>query len=148
MLFVFMGPSCSGKSTAGEIVGKRTGAKIYSGKDYLRLSKAEGDAWRIFHEKMEEASKPDGEESLIFVRTEKELFDRISVKENIFTVRFTATPEDIKRRFAERMRGNLPKPLEMMLEKQMHLWEGIEAKLLVNSSSESPEDAAERILRA
>ena len=66
-----MGPSCSGKSTAGEIVGKRTGAKIYSGKDYLRLSKAEGDAWRIFHEKMEEASKPDGEESLIFVCTEK-----------------------------------------------------------------------------
>jgi len=75
-------------------------------------------------------------------------FDRISVKENIFTVRFTATPEDIKRRFAERMHGNLPKSLEMMLEKQMHLWEGIEAKLLVNSSSESPEDAAERILRA
>ena len=80
--------------------------------------------------------------------TEKELFDRISVKENIFTVRFTATPEEIKRRFAERMRGSFPKPLGMMLEKQMHLWEGIEAKLLVNTSSESPEDAAERILRA
>ncbi|SFN71436.1 hypothetical protein [Proteiniclasticum ruminis] len=148
MLFVFMGPSCSGKSTAAEIVGKRTGAKIYSGKDYLRLAKAEGDAWRIFHEKLEEASKPDGEESLIFVCTEKELFDRIRVTENIFTVRFTATPEDIKRRFAERMRGTLPKPLEVMLEKQMHLWEGIEAKLLVDSSSESPEDAAERILTA
>ena len=148
MLFVFMGPSCSGKSTAGEIVGKRTGAKIYSGKDYLRLAKAEGEAWRVFQEKMVEAAGHGKEESLIFVCTEKELFDRISVKENIFTVRFTATPEDIKRRFAERMRGNLPKPLEMMLEKQMHLWEGIEAKLLVNSSSESSEDAAESILRA
>ena len=145
---MFMGPSCSGKSTAGEIVGKRTGAKIYSGKDYLRLAKAEGEAWRVFQEKMVEAAGHGKEESLIFVCTEKELFDRISVKENIFTVRFTATPEDIKRRFAERMHGNLPKPLEMMLEKQMHLWEGIEAKLLVNSSSESPEDAAESILRA
>jgi len=143
-----MGPSCSGKSTAGEIVGKRTGAKIYSGKDYLRLAKAEGEAWRVFQEKMVEAAGHGKEESLIFVCTEKELFDRISVKENIFTVRFTATPEDIKRRFAERMHGNLPKPLEMMLEKQMHLWEGIEAKLLVNSSSESSEDAAESILRA
>lgn len=148
MLFVFMGPSCSGKSTTGEIVGKRTGAKIYSGKDYLRLAKAEGEAWRVFQEKMVEAAGHGKEESLIFVCTEKELFDRISVKENIFTVRFTATPEDIKRRFAERMHGNLPKPLEMMLEKQMHLWEGIEAKLLVNSSNESPEDAAESILRA
>lgn len=141
-----MGPSCSGKSTAGEIVGKRTGAKIYSGKDYLRLAKAEGEAWRVFQEKMVEAAGHGKEESLIFVCTEKELFDRISVKENIFTVRFTATPEDIKRRFAELMHGNLPKPLEMMLEKQMHLWEGIEAKLLVNSSSESSEDAAKRVL--
>ena len=35
MLFVFVGPSCSGKSTTAEIAGKRTGAQIYSGKDYL-----------------------------------------------------------------------------------------------------------------
>ena len=76
-----MGPSCSGKSTAGEIVGKRTGAKIYSGKDYLRLAKAEGEAWRVFQEKMVEAAGHGKEESLIFVCTEKELFDRISVKE-------------------------------------------------------------------
>ncbi len=81
MLYVFMGPSCTGKSTAAEIVRKRIGAKIYSGKDYLRLAKAEGDAWRIFYEKMEESSKKESGESLIFVCTEKELFDRISVKE-------------------------------------------------------------------
>ena len=146
MLYVFMGPSCTGKSTAAEIVRKRIGAEIYSGKDYLRLAKAEGDAWRIFHEKMEESSKKESGESLIFVCTEKELFDRISVKENIFTVRFTAIPEEIKRRFGERMRGSLPKPLEMMLEKQMNLWEEIESSLLVDSSSESPEEAAKRVL--
>lgn len=95
---------------------------------------------------MEESSKKESGESLIFVCTEKELFDRISVKENIFTVRFTATPEEIKRRFGERMRGSLPKPLEMMLEKQMDLWEEIESSLLVDSSSESPEEAAKRVL--
>ena len=146
MLYVFMGPSCSGKSTAAEIVGKRTGAQIYSGKDYLRLAKAEGEAWRIFQEKMVEAAGHGKEESLIFVCTEKELFDRLSLQEGFFTVRFTAAPEDIKRRFGERMRGNLPKPLEMMLEKQMNLWEEIESRLLVDSSSESPEEAAKRVL--
>ena len=95
---------------------------------------------------MEESSKKESGESLIFVCTENELFDRISVKENIFTVRFTATPEKIERRFGERMRGSLPKPLEMMLEKQMNLWEEIESSLLVDSSSESPEEAAKRVL--
>lgn len=44
MLYVFMGPSCTGKSTAAEIMRKRIGAKIYSGKDYMRLAKVEGDA--------------------------------------------------------------------------------------------------------
>ena len=36
--------------------------------------------------------------------------------------------------------------LEMMLEKQMNLWEEIESSLLVDSSSESPEEAAKRVL--
>ena len=57
-----------------------------------------------------------------------------------------ATPEEIKRRFGERMRGSLLKPLEMMLEKQMNLWKEIESSLLVDSSSESPEEAAKRVL--
>lgn len=63
MLYVFVGPSCSGKSTTAEIAGKRTGAQIYSGKDYLRLAKAEGEAWRIFQEKMVEAAG-EADESL------------------------------------------------------------------------------------
>lgn len=96
---MFVGPSCSGKSTTAEIAGKRTGAQIYSGKDYLRLAKAEGEAWRISQEKMVEAAGHGKEESLIFLCTDKELFDRLSLQEGFFTVRFTAAPEDIKRRF-------------------------------------------------
>ena len=74
MLCMFMGPSRTGKSTAAEIVGKRTGAQIYSGKDYQRLSKAEGEAFRIFQEKMVEAAGRGKEESLIFVLNRKGAF--------------------------------------------------------------------------
>ena len=45
------------------------GGKIYTGKDYVRLSKDENAAKRLFIEKM--AAAVDGE-NLIYVTTEKE----------------------------------------------------------------------------
>lgn len=146
MVFIFMGPSCTGKSTAAEIVGRKMDALIISGKDYLRFAKSQAEAWKIFEGKMKQASKADTEETMIFVCTEKELYQRFTLQSGMHTVRFTAETEEIKKRFAERMRGNLPKPLEMMLEKQIVSWEDAECTMLVDSSKESPEEAAKRIL--
>ena len=146
MVLIFVGPSCAGKSSAAEKVKEKMGAEIYSGKDYLRLAKNEGEAWKLFCGKIENASGKEKEESLIFVCTERDLYERLKGQPGLFTIGFSADPGVIKRRFAERMRGNLPKPLEMMLEKQIAAWESVEADLLLDSTRESSEELAGKIL--
>lgn len=42
MLITIFGESCTGKSTLADALKERTGAQVYSGKDYLRLAKSEG----------------------------------------------------------------------------------------------------------
>ena len=44
MLIGLIGESCTGKTTLANKIKDSLGAEIYSGKDYLRLSKNENDA--------------------------------------------------------------------------------------------------------
>jgi hypothetical protein len=43
------------------------------------------------------------------------------------------------------MKGNLPKPVENMIERQLIDWENINAKLSVDTSTEEPYEVAKRI---
>jgi len=56
MLYIFMGQSCTGKSTAAERLKELTGAEIFSGKDYLRMAKNEDEAFRLFFDKLSKAA--------------------------------------------------------------------------------------------
>ena len=87
-----MGESCTGKSTLAEAVEKGIGGEIYSGKDYLRLAKSQGEAEQLFRRKMEQAV--NGSNLL------------------------TAQLDTIKERFTARMHGMLPLPVAAMLEKK------------------------------
>lgn len=63
MLYVFIGPSCTGKSYMAEQIEKVHKFEIVTGKDYQRLAKNENIAWKLLMKKMKEA-----EEALVFER--------------------------------------------------------------------------------
>lgn len=113
MVIGIIGENCSGKSTLAEAIKNAIGAEIISGKDYLRMAKSESEATQLFQAKLNDAIAG---ENIIYIISEKEhvhfLPDgavRILVKADINT---------IKERFKARMHGNLPAPVEQMLERK------------------------------
>ncbi|WP_291561207.1 MULTISPECIES: hypothetical protein [unclassified Clostridium] len=44
MLFIFMGASCTGKSSAADELKELMDVQVYTGKDYLRMAKNENEA--------------------------------------------------------------------------------------------------------
>ena len=146
MLYVFMGPSCSGKSSTAKELKKLTDVQIYTGKDYLRMAKNESRAWEIFEEKLKEASsnKDLNSQSIVYIISEKKDISKLKLIDAI-TINFTAGAEIIKSRFAQRMNGVLPKPVEDMIEKQLTEWKDINAKLHVDTSNNNAKDIAQKV---
>lgn len=113
MLIGVIGENCSGKSTLAEHIKEALGAEIVSGRDYLRMAKTESEAAVLFREKLRRAV--DGEH-LIYVISEREQLSFLP--EGAVRVLVSAGLDTIKARFRARMRGNLPAPVEAMLEKK------------------------------
>lgn len=145
MLYIFMGQSCTGKSTVANKVKEIIGAEVFAGKDYLRMAKDENEAWGLFYEKLSKAAsnnvEPKG--TIIYLITEKAQLDRITDIEGLCKVKFTAPLGTIKSRFAQRMHGNLPQPVEKMLTKQYEEWESIKGDISVDTTVDND---IERIL--
>ena len=55
MVIGIFGESCVGKSALAELLKEKIGAQVYSGKDYLRLSKSESIAKKLFAKKLQDA---------------------------------------------------------------------------------------------
>ena len=111
MVYCLFGESCTGKSTFAEKIRAKTGAVIYSGKDYLRLAKNEEDAKKAFRALL---SAPDA--SVIYVVAEAEQLDLLP--DSAVRILMTADLDLIKERFAQRKGGKLPPSLEKMLERK------------------------------
>jgi len=131
MVVGIFGESCTGKSTIAEELSGRTNAKIYSGKDYLKLAKNENEAKAKFRE-MLNSSEAAGE-NVIYVIAEKEQLSLLP--EKAVRVLTTADIDVIKKRFAKRMNGVLPAPVAAMLEKKHGLFDNEKYDLLVCTSS-------------
>lgn len=113
MVIGIFGESCTGKSTLAEQLKARLDAEVYSGKDYIRLSRSEMMAKKLFQQKLEQALTGG---HLIYVISEKEQLALLP--DGAYRVLVTADLEIIRERFAQRMRGNLPAPVAAMLEKK------------------------------
>lgn len=113
MVIGIFGESCTGKSTLAEKLKEKIGAEVYTGKDYIRLAKNEQIAKKLFSKKLEDSVNG---ENIIYVISEKEHLTLLP--EGAFRVLVTADIETIKERFKSRMRGVLPPPVEMMLQKK------------------------------
>ena len=113
MLIGIFGESCTGKSTLASAITAEIPCEIMTGKDYLRLAKNESIAQKLFQKKLSDAVSG---ENLIWVVAEPEHLALLP--EGAVRILVTAELEQIKSRFAQRMRGNLPAPVAAMLEKK------------------------------
>lgn len=111
MLIAIIGENCVGKSTLASKVNEKLCGKIYSGKDYLRLEKNPSVAVETFKSILKASVTGD---NIIYLITEQEHISLLP--EGAFRIVLTAELDTIKARFRERMRGNLPMPVEKMLK--------------------------------
>ena len=147
MLLIFMGASCTGKSTVAEVLKEDIDMEVYTGKDYLRFAKNENEAWNIFNKKLLEASNIKGfsSKSIIYIISDKNILTKLKSFDNAIFVKFTADLNIIKDRFAKRTKGNLSRPIEKMLEKQVKDWENTSYNLCIDTTNEEPIELAKKI---
>ena len=142
MLITIFGESCTGKSTLAGALKERTGAQVWSGKDYLRLAKSEGAAKALFQKQLQKAA--EGEGDLIYVIAEPELL--ALVPGGGVRVLATAELDEIKSRFAARMRGTLPPPVAAMLERKHGCFDREPHDVRIAGGGDSVEDICDQIL--
>lgn len=128
MVLAIIGESCTGKSTLVEELKKHINFTEYTGKDYTRLASSEAMAKLKFKKLLQETDEP-----IIYVITEKELLDFLPKKAKKVVI--TESLDVIKDRFKQRMHGNLPKPVEMMLEKKHGMFDTLDCDLLIQGSN-------------
>lgn len=147
MLYIFMGQSCTGKSTAANKLKELVDVDVYAGKDYLKMAKNENEAWKLFYEKLLKAAldRESSSKGIIYLITEKAQLDKVSTIEGALKVKFTASLDVIKTRFAQRMHGNLPQPVEKMLERQYEEWKSVEGDMTVDTTENNAEEIARLI---
>ena len=113
MVIGIFGESCTGKTTLARRMADGIPCELFTGKDWLRLAKNENIARAMFQKKLTAAV---GGENIIYVISEREHLALLP--EGAVRILVTADLEQIKSRFAQRMRGTLPAPVAAMLERK------------------------------
>jgi hypothetical protein len=63
MLFIFVGPSCSGKSSTADALRRKITVRTYAGN--------ENEAWHVFENELRKAASAPIANSIVYVITEK-----------------------------------------------------------------------------
>ena len=129
MLIAIIGENCVGKSTLANKLNEKLGAKIFSGKDYLRLEKNPSAAMETFKATLRASVNGD---NIIYIITEKDHIQLLP--EGAFRIVLTAELDVIKARFKERMRGNLPMPVEKMLETKHGMYDALDCNIKLDGN--------------
>ena len=129
MLIAIIGENCVGKTTLANKINEKLGATIYAGKDYLRLEKNPSAAMETFKATLQ--ASVDGD-NIIYIITEKEHIPLLP--EGAFKIVLTAELDVIKARFKERMRGNLPMPVEKMLEAKHGMYDALDCNIKLDGN--------------
>lgn len=127
MLIAIIGENCVGKSTLANKICAALPARVYSGKDYLRLAKNPSAALEAFKSILQNAVNG---EHIIYLITEQEHLALLP--EGAFRIVLTADLAVIKARFRERMRGTLPLPLEKKLESRHGMYDNLTCHLTLD----------------
>ena len=124
MLIAIIGENCVGKTTLANQINEKLGATIYAGKDYLRLEKSPSAAAEALKATLKASLEGN---NIIYLITEKEHIQFLP--EGAFRIVLTAELEVIKERFKARMRGNLPMPLEKMLDAKHGMYDDLDCNI-------------------
>ena len=119
MLICIIGENCSGKSTLANELKRIIDAEVITGKDYIRMAKSESEAVILFKKKLRDAVSG---ENMIYVISEPEHINLLP--DSAIRILVSADIDTIKERFKARMHGNLPAPVEQMLEKKHGIFDG------------------------
>ena len=142
MVIGLIGENCSGKSTLANELNKSVETEIITGKDYLRMAKSESEAVALFKDKLKRATSG---KNVIYVISEKEQIELLP--ESAIRILVTAELDSIKERFKARMHGNLPKPVEQMLERKHGMFDNGEYDFRFNSGSDDLKAFCEEVKR-
>ena len=142
MVIGLFGESCTGKSTLANEIATKIGAKVYTGKDYMRLAKNEAEAQKLFIDLLQANEATD--EVFIYVISEKEHL--AFLPEKAIRVLVTADIAVIKERFANRMNGKLPPPVATMLEKKHGSFNAEKYDFHVDNVGNDISDVCDRIV--
>ena len=129
MLIAIIGENCVGKTTLANQINEKLGATVYTGKDYLRLEKSPSAAAEAF--KATFNASLEGYK-IIYLITVKEHIQFLP--EGAFRIVLTAELEVIKERFKARMRGNLPMPLEKMLDAKHGMYDNLDCNIKLDGN--------------
>lgn len=140
MVIGIIGENCTGKSTLANELKESVNAEIITGKDYLRMAKSEGEATALFKDKLQQAMSG---RNIIYIISEKDHIDLLP--EGAIRILVAAELESIKERFRTRMHGNLPKPVEEMLEKKRGMFDEGDYDFRYNSSQDALEDICKAV---
>ena len=140
MVIGIIGENCTGKSTLANALKESVNAEIITGKDYLRMAKTEVEATALFKDQLQQAMVGS---NIIYVISEKEQLSLLP--EGAIKILTVAELESIKERFRERMHGNLPKPVEQMLEKKHGMFDVGDYDFKFNSSQDSLENICKEV---
>jgi len=142
MIIGIFGESCTGKSTIAGELARRTAAKIYTGKDYLKLAKNEAEARNMFISLLK--NNVDTPDIFIYVISEKEHLNFLP--DDSIRIYMTASLDIIKERFAKRMNGNMPPPVATMLENKHGMFNNEKYDFKFDTADDSGDDICEKIL--
>lgn len=140
MVIGIIGENCTGKSTLANELNKSLNAEIITGKDYLRMAKSESEATALFKEKLKQAMLSG---NIIYVISEKEHIELLP--EGAIKILVVAELESIKARFKVRMHGNLPAPVEQMLERKHGMFDDGAYDFRFDSSNDAIEEICQKI---
>ena len=140
MVIGIIGENCTGKSTLANELNKFLNAEIITGKDYLRMAKSESEATALFKDKLKQAMLSG---NIIYVISEKEHIALLP--EDAIKILVVAELESIKERFKARMHGNLPVPLEQMLERKHGMFDDGAYDFRFDSSKDAIEEICQKI---
>ena len=141
MVICLFGENCTGKSSIANELAAHLNAELVTGKDYLRLAKSEAEAMRAFTALLSERIVSG--QSLVYVASEQDQLALLPA--GVFRVLVTAELLRIKERFAARMGGTLPAPVEAMLERKHGMFDALPCELHIHTENVSAESAAQQI---
>lgn len=140
MVIGIMGESCTGKTFLAEQLKSALHARVYTGRDYLRLAGNEAIAQKLFCKKLQEAVEG---ESVIYVISEWEHLTLLP--DRAIRILVTADLDMIKSRFVLRMHGTLPVPVAAMLERKHGCFEHEAHHIRVISGQYDPDEVCAQI---